>query len=426
MYELIGDSRAAAYLIPLITVGLGGVVGWWLKSLIGPAGQPNNAVELGRKWAGWIVLAVCFSMLSKFFGKLDAVSFFNWFAGGGIWVAVAYVLGWGYGNFFKFKNGNASNKDGEFGRQTPSSTATSPLPGTLPTPNATNTPAAVVSSPSAISNNPSQSMQPADTEVHTEVDENAIYAAIAEELKSGNTDQGLWIRLFAECDGDESKTKVAYIKKRAEKLIGLAIARFSALERKRIEEEKVQEESRLKFATQKRRVAERIARGEAASLDCDPNSQQFIKAVRSGDMAGAILMLTENELLVLAKEDGTGNTALHVAVSEGNQDMVVMLLECGADAFTNNNYGRTPMEFARMNDRPGSRMLEYFEGIELTHAESPAPTSKQIMVDSEGADQGVSPPVASEDQMLMPALKFFAALMAVSFLILILLLLIKK
>lgn len=53
------------------------------------------------------------------------------------------------------------------------------------------------------------------------VDEDAIYASIAHELKSGTTDEGLWTRLFAECDGDENKAKAAYIKHRAEKLISI-------------------------------------------------------------------------------------------------------------------------------------------------------------------------------------------------------------
>lgn len=49
--------------------------------------------------------------------------------------------------------------------------------------------------------------------------EDAIYAAIAVELETGKTDRGLWTKLFAECDGDEKRTKVAYIKHRAERLI---------------------------------------------------------------------------------------------------------------------------------------------------------------------------------------------------------------
>jgi hypothetical protein len=51
------------------------------------------------------------------------------------------------------------------------------------------------------------------------VDEDRIYAQIAEELETGIADKGLWTRLFAECSGDEKQTKVLYIKQRAERLI---------------------------------------------------------------------------------------------------------------------------------------------------------------------------------------------------------------
>jgi uncharacterized membrane protein YhaH (DUF805 family) len=43
---------------------------------------------------------------------------------------------------------------------------------------------------------------------------NEIYAEIAQEFEIGNLDKGLWIRLFADCDGDETRTKVRYIKER--------------------------------------------------------------------------------------------------------------------------------------------------------------------------------------------------------------------
>lgn len=51
------------------------------------------------------------------------------------------------------------------------------------------------------------------------VDESAIYTAIANELESGAIDKGLWTRLFAESDGDESKTKAAYIRQRANQML---------------------------------------------------------------------------------------------------------------------------------------------------------------------------------------------------------------
>lgn len=63
------------------------------------------------------------------------------------------------------------------------------------------------------------------------VDEDAIYAAIAKELETGNTDKGLWTRLFAECDGDENRTKVAYIKRRATTLRASEQSRLDNLSR---------------------------------------------------------------------------------------------------------------------------------------------------------------------------------------------------
>lgn len=51
------------------------------------------------------------------------------------------------------------------------------------------------------------------------IDEDAIYKIIAQELETGSLDKGLWIRLFSECDGNETKTKVRYIKDRAARLI---------------------------------------------------------------------------------------------------------------------------------------------------------------------------------------------------------------
>jgi hypothetical protein len=54
------------------------------------------------------------------------------------------------------------------------------------------------------------------------IDEDKIYSAIADELESGNIDKGLWTRLFAQHDGDENKTKAAYIKHRVSTLMANA------------------------------------------------------------------------------------------------------------------------------------------------------------------------------------------------------------
>lgn len=56
----------------------------------------------------------------------------------------------------------------------------------------------------------------------------AIYAEIARELDTGNTDRGLWTKLFAECDGDENRTRVAYIRQRAARLKSAETAPLAA------------------------------------------------------------------------------------------------------------------------------------------------------------------------------------------------------
>ncbi|NDP61500.1 hypothetical protein [Polaromonas sp.] len=48
--------------------------------------------------------------------------------------------------------------------------------------------------------------------------EDSIYATIDIELESGNMNRGLWTRLYADCDGNDAKTRAAYIRARAVQL----------------------------------------------------------------------------------------------------------------------------------------------------------------------------------------------------------------
>lgn len=45
-------------------------------------------------------------------------------------------------------------------------------------------------------------------------DDETIYAAIADEIESGQVVKGLWTKVSAECNFDEAKTKATYIKRR--------------------------------------------------------------------------------------------------------------------------------------------------------------------------------------------------------------------
>ena len=52
----------------------------------------------------------------------------------------------------------------------------------------------------------------------TSQEEEVIYAQVAKELKE-NRKEGIWLKAFTENDGDETKTKIAYTKKRVHELI---------------------------------------------------------------------------------------------------------------------------------------------------------------------------------------------------------------
>jgi hypothetical protein len=106
----------------------------------------------------------------------------------------------------------------------------------------------------------------------TVIDEDPIYTAIAKELETGVADKGLWIRLFAECGGDEKQTKVLYIKQRADRLIAAERLRLEQAARKRaaeIEERLLLQQEARKHAaeTEERLRLEQAARKHAAETE---------------------------------------------------------------------------------------------------------------------------------------------------------------
>lgn len=110
------------------------------------------------------------------------------------------------------------------------------------------------------------------------VDEDRIYASIAMELETGETDKGLWTRLFAECSGDEKQIKVLYIKQRAERLISAKRISAEKVAAEKVERvvaenaaaEKVVAESTAAEITEVKRVAA-VKELQAAEQDLGPN-----------------------------------------------------------------------------------------------------------------------------------------------------------
>lgn len=128
------------------------------------------------------MLFTSMGMLSRFFGTWDAFWLVMWLVGAGFWAFVAFALGWAHGALFKFK---------------------------VPT---------------------THTADPARAKHPSGIDEEAIYAAIAQELEAGVADKALWTRLFAEAGGDGNKVKALYIKQRFDRLAAQERERLAVLE----------------------------------------------------------------------------------------------------------------------------------------------------------------------------------------------------
>jgi uncharacterized RDD family membrane protein YckC len=190
------------------------------------------------------------------------------------------------------------------------------------------------------------------------LDEDAIYAIIADEIESGKTDKGLWTRLFAELDGDEKKTKLAYIKQRAAKLIAAEQLRIQEEHSRQILAEEAAETERLRRMSIVERFNERKSQGLLPALE----SYNFLSLVRRGAIDQVKQALAEEDLLLFLT-DSEGNTALHVAMYDRNQYMIEILIKAGALANIQNAYGKSPSDLAQ--DKPELRKLLTELGVEV-------------------------------------------------------------
>ena len=148
---------------------------------------------------------------------------------------------------------------------------------------------------------------PSPSALQIVVDEDRIYAAIAKELEDDVADKGLWTRLFAECNGDERKMKVLYIKQRADKLIAQEQSRLTGLERARKEQERLCaieavriETKRLENLPTKMRLAERIAKSDFVL----PSADYFLDQVAKGNTRKIEELLAAQEMYVAASDAG--------------------------------------------------------------------------------------------------------------------------
>ncbi len=199
-----------------------------------------------------------------------------------------------------------------------------------------------------------------------------IYARIALEIESENVDKGLWTRLYAECDGDEIKVKVAYIKARAKKLTTLDGAAEKA-------NTPVVLDASPSTQAQSSEIERQSVRTSAASVAEKPSTRQNPAGETSADTifynskssfsdsgqatttphdlkrkflegtslyADEVIRLVSSEIidadLLCAHEPFRGDTLLHIAASYNLKSAVVKLLEMGASPSVHNGQGKAP------------------------------------------------------------------------------------
>lgn len=156
------------------------------------------------------------------------------------------------------------------------------------------------------------------------IDEDILYETVANEIETGNINKGLWTRLLVEMDGDEKKTKIAYIKYRLDQLSGSYSPQTSPK-----------------------------IKSMSTNVSPEDASRQFFANIRLNKTEVAAQLLMQFPSLISMVEDD-GKTALHVALIMGNKEMTKFLVTNGADVCVADQQGRTPVELAK---RSGDQYL---------------------------------------------------------------------
>jgi formylglycine-generating enzyme required for sulfatase activity len=237
------DGPVSIFFSAAINVGLACIVAFGLFRLIAGNGKVATAIDYGRKWLAWVVFACTATTLPKFFRKLDTDSFFAWLAVTITLGIVAFVVGSFYGKYFKQEKGKSlKTKEKQTG-------VNSVLSSSM-----------IRVSEKAIPFNPTTQRQ--DKTDHTQTDiitqktiptiatqklpkadlgDEAFYEKAFNELESEDRKVGLWGKVFAEAQGNESLAKANYLKIRSGQLANEHKQSLLEEERQLQEEKKIAE-----------------------------------------------------------------------------------------------------------------------------------------------------------------------------------------
>ena len=187
-------SPVGALALVVLNVLVAGVVALLLFRLIAPTGSKRSNAQTARRWCAWAVAASTVALLPRVLRSLfaaDAVAL--WMLGMLALGVIAFAAGWAWSAASGAAQTTQSEAKADSNECAQASIALDPKFG----------------SHTSISRaGEKDDMNGSDD----------VYERIAAELDGGELQRGLWIRLFAECNGDETRTKVAYIKERAAQL----------------------------------------------------------------------------------------------------------------------------------------------------------------------------------------------------------------
>ncbi len=175
--------------------------------------------------------------------------------------------------------------------------------------------------------------------------EDDAYELVALELENNTPNKGLWTRAFAQCDGDERATKVLYIKLRVEQILVAEQAKRNA-ENQQIESAKIIRD-REHFSRMDARSQMLCLISSGARVAIPDDSDVFLHLLRKGDESQLGEFLERDVRYLAATEIGTGNSPLHIAIVESNPQIAKLLIEWGASVGVKNNFGLTPLDFAK-------------------------------------------------------------------------------
>lgn len=362
MYELAAGGGVVPVLtVALLTVGLGGLVGLWLRSIITPDGRAESAHDIARSWAGWVIFGSCITMLPGFIGKLDGISFFRWFVGGGILVAVAYLLGWAYGHLFRFRDGDAYSTPhsrpirmeraepvAASGRST-SNAQLALFPPAFATPSESDIDAIAGEEPTIEFADARAEWAILNEDARNALEEKA-YDQVGQELESNTVDRATWTKAFAQAGGDDKQTRVVYITLRVEKLVSLGMVRLKAeqalAEKQAAEAARAKEQEDLELL---RALPGKISAGlidaRTAAEAVGETGMEFLNLCRDAELK-TLKEMVERQPMLLAVADNEGNTALHIVSVSREREFIQYFLQAGANRNARNLFGDTPLDAA--------------------------------------------------------------------------------